>query len=631
MEPLKGQPSSEVSSIAVQFDDKNIYVAFICQKSYPAPLIAEQSRRDQLEKADDLVGIAFDTYHDSRSAFWFMTNPLNIQSDTRISDNGKYTDSDWDAGWKVKSAVSDSNWTVEFAIPFKSIRYNPRQTTWGVNFGRFIPKTLETSYWSGTMDEDFRVSQFGTLSGLEFPGTSFQSRFIPYTTARYETFASDTWATEVGLDMEFRYKSNITGNFTANPDFATVEGDREKINMTRWELSFPEKRKFFLEGSEMFQNRIQAFYSRRIGEIDFGGKVIGKTGPYAFSLIGVSAKSTEDNPTTSSNEAFPKYQTGVVRVKRDILKSSTIGLLYIDKEWDSGFNRVLSLDGVFHLPHDLHFTTQFVATAPGQFQKNYGGFVRLAREDNIYHYHLRYTELGEDFRESANGVGFITDDNRRELDSAVEYKWWINKAGIEFLKYESNYNVYWSKTSGTLRSWEIIEEMELYLKNKFSFWIDAVRDYQLFEKGFNNYDLELGIGYNTEEWSSTSIEFQQGHNFDRDYWMVAGNTNFKLYDKFSVEYEISKLEFTPDDEDENTWLNIATFNYQFTPDLFLRLFTQHRSATNRFYVYGLFGWRFKLPNSAIYLVYTRDDFDRIGFVREHTELLFLKLAYDFSF
>ena len=587
MEPDRGEPSREITRVAVQFDDKNIYVAIICEKSYPEPIVARQSRRDQLEKRDDVVVVALDTYHDSRSAFLFMTNALNTQVDVRISDDGKYLDTNWDTGWQVKTKIIENGWAAEFAIPFKSIRFDPNKTTWGINFGRFIPGALETSYWAGTTDM-------------------------------------------AGIDFEYRYKNNITGNLTYNPDFATVEGDREKINMTRWELSFPEKRKFFLEGGELFKNRIKAFYSRRIGEINFGGKAIGKTGPYTFAVIGANAKAIADNPLSSRDESFPKYNLGVVRIKRDVLKSSTIGMMIVDKEWQGSYNRVVSLDGVFHFPKEFHFTTQFVAGSPGPLKKNFGGFVRLARENNIYHYHLRYTQLAENFKESVNGIGFIRDDNRHELDSAVEYKWWIKRSGIEFFKYFSNYNIYWAKTSGTLRSWEIVQEAELYLANKFSASIDFSRDYQLFEKGFDNFDLELALGHNTEEWSATELSYQFGRNFDRDYWMVTGETRFKVHDKLSVEYELRKLNFNPDADNESTWLNIATLNYQFTPDLFVRLFAQHRSANDRVYIYGLFGWRFKLPNSAIYFVYTREDFDRIGLTRKNNEIFFLKLAYDFS-
>lgn len=631
MEPDKGGPSVEMTRVAVQFDGQNIYVAFICKKSYPDPIVAKQPRRDQLEKRDDVVAVSLDTYHDSRSAYWFMTNALNTQVDMRISDDGKYIDTDWDARWDAKTVITENGYTVEFTIPFKSIRFNPQLKTWGINFGRFIPKTLETSYWSGTMDMDFRVSQYGILTGLEFPRVQSEFRLIPYVTTRYETFSDRKWDLEIGFDMEYRYKNNITGNFTINPDFATVEGDRERINMTRWELSFPEKRKFFLEGAEMFRNRIQTFYSRRIGEIDYGGKAIGKIGPHTFMVIGISARAVEDNPNTTKDESFPKYYTGIVRLKRDVLKSSTIGALLIDKEWDGGYNRVLSLDGVFHFPHDFHFTTQFVVGAPGLFKKDYGGFVRLAKETNIYHIHLRYTELAENFKERVNRVGFIRDDNRHEFDSAVRYKWWVKKSGVKYLNYFSNYNIYWSKTDRTLRSWEVIQGLTCYLKSKFSVSSEFARDYQLFEKEFHNYFYEFEVGYNTEEWSATELSYERGVNFDLDYWMITGETNFKIHDKFSVEYELRKLHFDPDPEDESTWLSIATFNYQFTPDLFIRLFTQYRSATDRIYVYGLFGWRFKLPNSAVYFVYTRDDFDNPGLEREKNEILFLKFAYDFNF
>lgn len=127
MEPNPGNLSAEKTAVAVQYDDKKIYVAFICYKSYPDPVIARITRRDQLEKEDDVVIVVLDTYHDSRSAFWFMTNALNSQVDMRISDDGKSLDTNWDAGWEVKTAISDSGWTAEFAIPFKSLRFDPRQ------------------------------------------------------------------------------------------------------------------------------------------------------------------------------------------------------------------------------------------------------------------------------------------------------------------------------------------------------------------------------------------------------------------------------------------------------------------------------------------------------------------------
>ena len=634
MEPSKGDPSREETRVAVQYDAHNLYVAFICEKSYTNAFVARETRRDQLMKADDLVALCLDTYHDERTSYLFFVNGLDTQIDARASDDGKYTDIEWDAGWRARSTMSGSFWYVEFEIPFATIRFRPRSRIWGINFGRYIPQHLETSYWSGLMDYDFRVSQFGNLTGLEFPRPSSELRFIPYATVRYERFSDAKWnlcnGSDAGLDVEFRYRNNVTGNLTFNPDFATVEGDRERINMTRWELSFPEKRKFFLEGSELFRNRIQGFYSRRIGEIDYGGKVIGKTGPLTYAVIGLAARGVQDNPLTETDEAFPRYSTGIVRLKQDVMKSSTIGLLFIDKEWSGGSNRVLSLDGVFHFPRNWHFTTQFVLGMPGSFKYNYGGFVRLARENNILHYHLRYTELGEQFKESVNGVGFIRDDDRRELDSAVNYKWWIKRAGIEYIDYASNYNIFWGRSNGILRSWEIVQRFTMYFSNKFGIRLSGVRDFQRFEKGFHNHSIEFILGYNTEEWSISQIGIQGGRNFDREFWMAMVSTRLKVREQLSVEFECRRLRFTPDPDGESTWLSIAIFNYQFTPDLFIRLFTQYRSAFDRFYVYGLFGWRFHLPNSAVYVVYTRDDFDNSGLERSQNEVLFLKFAYDFS-
>lgn len=211
------------------------------------------------------------------------------------------------------------------------------------------------------------------------------------------------------------------------------------------------------------------------------------------------------------------------------------------------------------------------------------------------------------------------------------------KGAVKYIKYDSEYNIYWSKTQGNLRSWDIWQKLECFLKNRFSLAYDFGRDYQLFEKGFNNYAHEIEIGYNKEEWSETAVGYEFGKNFDLGYWMATVETRFKLHEKLSVEYEFRRLQFNPDPDNESTWLGIGTLNFQFTPDLFLRLFTQYRSATERLYVYGLFGWRFKVPNSAFYLVYTRDDFnsgptEKLDYplvVRNRNEIFFVKFAYDF--
>ena len=257
--------------------------------------------------------------HDLRSGYYFCINPLSTQVDAKLSNDGRRTDMTWDSGWEARASVQEWGWSAEFAIPLKILRFNPGENMiWGINFGRFIAKNLEMVYWSGRMREDFRVSQGGILVNLNIKQIEKPLHIIPYTTTRREKITSkniyNRWNEQYGLDIEFNPFPNLTSNFTFNPDFASVEGDREQINLTRFELSFPEKRRFFLEGSELFRTRIKVFYSRRIGDIKFGSKVNGKKGKYNFAFANFQAKRVEKRTKNVPPKNITKAHTPRVDV-----------------------------------------------------------------------------------------------------------------------------------------------------------------------------------------------------------------------------------------------------------------------------------------------------------------------------
>ena len=311
-----------------------------------------------------------------------------------------------------------------------------------------IRSNQETAWWI-PVSENFRISQGGTLTGIQpNGGQKHQLRFFPYGTLRYEnsdiTEVYNQVKGDAGLDLLYQYGSNVVANLTLNPDFATVEGDKEQINLTPWELRFPDKRLFFQDGNEMFQTRISTFYSRRIGDMTFGGKAIGKAGKYQFNAL---LARTEENKDANTPPAWHN----AVRIKRDILKSSILGMTYADKVTDTSYVRSLSMDYVLNLGQTWKLTGQFVGSAPGNFGSHSAWFVRFARENNIYHYHVRYSNIGRNFQDNVNQTGFIPDDDRHEVDSDVRYRFWLNK-GIKYVHLVGKNNVFWSQ-EGVLRSW----------------------------------------------------------------------------------------------------------------------------------------------------------------------------------
>jgi len=215
-----------------------------------------------------------------------------------------------------------------------------------------------------------------------------------------------------GVDVSRAFSQSISGYLTLNPDFATVEADRERVNLTRFELSLPEKRHFFLEGNDAYKQRISLFYSRRITDIYGGLKVYGKTGPYEISAISAQTKDDKDEHLSSANFT-------VLRLKRDIMESSNVGFLAANRVIDGKSQGTLGLDGTLYFTETAGFTGQLAMSYGDGSRNDLALFLRPSYDSRTLHTHFRYTYLGEYFGDNANAVGFIPDDNRHELDSAI--------------------------------------------------------------------------------------------------------------------------------------------------------------------------------------------------------------------
>jgi hypothetical protein len=487
---------------------------------------------------------------------------------------------------------------------------------------------MEKVWWT-EVNENFRVSQGGILSGIS-PRKKSNSDLIlfPYGTVRYENSdiseVYNEFKTDAGIDLRYNIGNNLAVNLTYNPDFATVEGDQERINLTPWELRFPDKRLFFQDGNELFSTRINTFYSRRIGDMNWGGKIVGKTGKYQFN--GLFAH-TQENET----ERISASMHNAVRIKRDILKSSLVGVTYADKITDSSYYRSVSLDYILNLGRTWKLTGQFVGSGPGDFASHAAWFVRFARENNIYHYHVRYSNIGENFQDNVNQTGFIPDDDRHELDSDIRYRWWINKK-ISYLNFEGRNNVFWSQ-KGELRSWYFTYSARMYLKSRwsldFAYNNEYKNQYGNELKDFYNHFFRIEAGYNTDEATFGAIRYTTGYNFDRDFQLLSGSAKVRLFNKINLSYELNILKYDPDPDENSTVINVVGIDYFINKDLWIRVFTQNNSHTNKFYFYGLFGWRFKPPFGAVYLIYSTDQYDEYMPDREHIQsnILFLKLTY----
>jgi hypothetical protein len=370
--PHDGARASEETSAYLGYDQKNLYVVFVCFDD-PKKVRARMSRREDIYD-DDEVEVMLDTFHDRRRAYAFQTTPLGVQWDaiwseaTREEISGNF-DTSFDTVWDSSGKVTNRGFVVRMAIPFKSLRFpSSKEQEWGIILYRGIVRKNEDTFWPQVSYKVAgRLGQAATLYGLEgiSPGRSIE--LIPYGIMRgfraldqrdpYNPYFQNTGAQgQFGMDAKFVIHDHFVLDVTANPDFSQVESEDPQITVNqRFEVYFPEKRPFFLENEDYFRTPLDLFFTRNIQDLSAGIRLTGKEGPYS---VGVMA--TDDRgpglavpnfcPITSlicSDELSGiRSYFAVARASRDIFKQSSVGVIYTNWECPATgeYNRVGGID-----------------------------------------------------------------------------------------------------------------------------------------------------------------------------------------------------------------------------------------------------------------------------------------------
>ncbi|MGE5457302.1 MAG: DUF5916 domain-containing protein, partial [Methanococcaceae archaeon] len=277
-EPRDGARPTQETRFNILYDESNIYVAIRCFDSEPEKIDRQTSRRDNY--AGDIAGVAFDSYFDHRTGFEFDLTAAGAKIDVLPLNDGTSWDMDWDPVWTGKTALEDSAWTIEMEIPFSQVRFTEKDVQiWGLHVWRFISRLNEDSDWEYIpKDSPGRVHLFGELHCLEGVKSSRMFELLPYTLGKFHTFKKvegNPFATgsnqkySLGLDGKVGITSDLTLDFTINPDFGQVEADPSVMNLSAYETFYSEKRPFFMEGKNILSfdvNDDRLFYSRRIGQ-----------------------------------------------------------------------------------------------------------------------------------------------------------------------------------------------------------------------------------------------------------------------------------------------------------------------------------------------------------------------------
>ena len=475
-EPSEGAPATERTEIRFLLDRQNLYVAVVCLDSTPEHLVVTQSRRDAELNDTDSIRILLDTFNDGQNGFVFGTNPFGIEYDGQVRLEGQTGQGggggggnggfnvNWDADWMVRAQQTDSGWEAEFAIPLKTLRYTPGEgKTWGVNAVRNIRRKNEQVFLASVPRgyNLFRVSVAGKLDGLDLP-TRREARLLPFIAGAVgddRTLRSDTVSRsgDVGLDVKWGVRADLTLDVTVNTDFAQVEADEQQVNLTRFPLFFPEQRGFFLENAQLFQvgqpQNVDLFFSRRVGlssagqpiDIIGGGRLSGKLGGYNVGLLNMQTEAAVNERTNQT--LSPANNFTVVRLQREVGRSS-FGGMFVGRAatgtraGTDDYNRAYGVDLGWQTTSNGRVFAFLARTDSPQHKggSDYAGRGAYNYANRLWSGRLAFAQVGERFNPE---VGFLRRRGYRQVESGYNLsyqpkRWpWIRR-----IQPHANYTVY---------------------------------------------------------------------------------------------------------------------------------------------------------------------------------------------
>ena len=593
----------------------------------------------------------FDTFYDRRSGFLFYTNPLGARADYSVVDEGG-SNTDWNPVWTSKTGRFAGGWTVEMAIPFKSLRYRAgANQVWGIQLRRAVRRKNEWAYLTPVPQilagpQAFnRISSGGTLVGLDLPPAGKNLELKPYAISRLTTDRLRTpqilndLGGAVGGDVKYGLTPNLTADFTVNTDFAQVEIDEQQVNLTRFSLFFPEKRDFFLEGRGIFDfarggagaqsgttttDTPYLFYSRRIGlnrariiPIDAGGRLTGKVGAYGVGVMNIQTGDESVSRTEPTNFT-------VVRVKRDVLRRSAIGAMLTNRSVaasGSGGNRAYGVDGAFSFFQNLStgaYWAQTVTDGREGDDASYQG--RLDYNADRYGVRTEFLAVDRNFNPE---VGFLRRTDFKRSFGQVRFSPRPTRLKrVRKFTYDAS-TEYFVNGAGSVESRVHNAHVGTEFENSDQFSGEVTRDYELLVQpftpagssvaiprgGYTFSDVQVSYGFGAQRPVSGTIGMQVGQYYNgsiRSFTIGSGGLTpgrVAIRQQLSVEPTLTLTHVELPNGEFTTTLARARVDYGFTPLMFASALLQYSSADRAFSSNLRFRWEYR-PGSEIFIVYT---------------------------
>ena len=674
-EPVEGGEPTEKTTIKIAYDENYLYIGAIFYDSEPDGIKAFKMRKDAPLNTDDRFMWILDTYLDGRNAYFFEINPRGLMGDGLLTiGQGRSLNKDWDGIWRPWTYIGDFGWSAEIRIPFHTLNFDPKTSTWGINFQRTIRRKNEEILWSGHKRNQgiYRPQDAGRLTGLNNISQGLGLELVGYGKAEAlkvqnesEGDYNNSQSLDGGLDVNYNITPGLKASLTVNTDFAETEVDDRQINLTRFPIRFPEKRDFFLEGANIFRfapsSGVYPYFSRKIGlrsgnpiPILYGGRVIGKIGKVEVAAQQVKTRETDN---------FSSEEFSVIRLKQNFLKESSIGVLYTRRHTNKGKQFVPPLQDRNTLGIDLTLNTstflknqnlQFQAFAvihnpelPGEINNNIwdrsARGLRFNFPNDPWSGSLSYREFGVSYDPA---VGFSRRNSFRRVEPRIRFSPILEKSStIRELKWEVSFenlmSLQWKKLTQNIR----LTPLSIRFESGDDISYQIIRNFERLEYDFDilgDNSIIIPVG-NYTNWSH-QIELETA-NYRKIVYGIELNTE-GFWSGNRTEYE-NELIFRPfpginlnlgyihsrvNLREGNFKTNLVRFlgDFDFTPFISFSSNIQYDDISENIGMNNRFKYTIT-PGSDIYFVYNHNWFDDNGKYKTSSMMGATKITYTHRF
>lgn len=661
VEPHSGAAPTESTKVWFGSTKDALYIAVQCDDRNPGQIVSTEMRRDAFLIDNDNVELVLDTYHDHRNAYFFATNPSGALVDGRVSDN-QSAGIEWGGIWNVRTHRDEKGWTAEFEIPFKTIGFNPNLSTWGFNISRNLPRKRELSRWASASQDThiFQIINAGHIIGITNPSQGVGLDIKPFGIIGFTRdierknilLSSGQIGEDLlqgdyngGADIFYRITSNLVSSTTINTDFAETEADARQVNLTRFQLFFPEKRSFFLEDAGVFDfakapsngppqenmgGDILPFFSRRIGLADgyeiplrIGEKLTGKIGRFEIGMLDVQTGSfKEPDRIDAPGFRFASKNLAVGRMKVNFLSQSYIGAIFTNGDPTGqtsnqlgGIDFKLATSNFLNKGKNLSVMLFGSKTKTTDIQNRdtaYGGV--LSFPNDLLSFEYKWMNIGQNYNPA---LGFVPRRGVRISSFNVELSPRPKFRDVRQLNFEVSYKDYFSTEYGAWQTKElVVTPFQFNLNSGDFFGYDWSRSQeQLFEPWLINWNK--GIAIPTGEYkfdthifkffSSQSrpvglmTDFSFGDFYSGTRTRYFGELSWRKNSHLSTAFTLEQNWVHLAEGDFDSSLLMYRLDYSFTPLISLTNFVQYDTDSRNIGLQSRLRWILK-PGNEFFVV-----------------------------